>query len=256
LKIEVSESDSSNNWPHLVIATVSSVAGLYKGFQKLRRARWLENLPTSLIRSASQGLVELEGSCQALPEGQLKAPLTGKNCVWYRFKVERRGEKSWRRIRHGVGDFAFYVFDDSGQCLVNPADATVVVSNAQVWYGNSEIPLSSDDFLQSAGKYRYSEERIHQDDHLLVMGQFKTASRTISNEITPDLEKMDPLLASSAVVITHTIGKPDLKHLPFLISNHKQTRLIKSLRRGGWFSIGVFFVAGIYAVILLSSRVF
>src|SRR5690606_32876337 len=56
--------------------------------RRLSEARFLLNTPTSKIRSAAQGYVELYGTLDELPGGQLEAPLTGTACLWWRFRIE------------------------------------------------------------------------------------------------------------------------------------------------------------------------
>ncbi len=55
---------------------------------RLARARLLGDVPTSRIRSAAQGFVELYGVLEEGPEGPLQAPLTGKPCLWWRYRIE------------------------------------------------------------------------------------------------------------------------------------------------------------------------
>jgi hypothetical protein len=72
------------------------------------QARHLLDTPTSKIRSAAQGYVELYGVLEALPDMQLRGPLTGKPCLWWRFRIEEyrsSGKKrSWRVIESGASD--------------------------------------------------------------------------------------------------------------------------------------------------------
>ena len=239
----LSGSDLDEYWTHLVIATIIALSGFYKGFQKLKRARWLENLPTSRVRSASQGFVELEGTCEAPATGMLVAPLSGNQCVWYQYRVERRGDKNWRTVKSGRSKQAFLLRDDTGLCEIDPIEATVLSTNVQSWYGGTEWPLPgifADALLNN--RYRYTEERLHIEDHLVVLGEFKTLRRAAGTNNPPEL--------------VNTIRRPAERSLPFLISNQRQNNLIKKLRRGGWGSILIFFVAGAYAVFLISLRYF
>ena len=78
---------------------------VYSTFKRLRHARWVEDTPTSRIRSAAQGLVELKGSVQAGGHDPLLSPLAGTSCLWYRFTVEERRSNGknerWVRVEHG-----------------------------------------------------------------------------------------------------------------------------------------------------------
>lgn len=49
-------------------------AAFYFGFRLLRRARLIEDTPSSMIRSAHQGYVELQGWAEPLNDQPLNAP--------------------------------------------------------------------------------------------------------------------------------------------------------------------------------------
>ena len=64
----------------------------FNAIQNLRRYQAIADTPTSKIRSASQGYVELSGTIEKAdsPDIQpLSGPLTGLPCVWYRYSIER-----------------------------------------------------------------------------------------------------------------------------------------------------------------------
>ena len=70
------------------MATLCALVCLYLMLSRLQRARWIEDTPTSRIRSAAQGLVELNGMLDAGGHEPLRSPLSNKPCLWYRFRVE------------------------------------------------------------------------------------------------------------------------------------------------------------------------
>src|SRR5277367_7204011 len=79
-------------WPAL-----GAGAGLYffvRGFQLLQRKRLIMNTPSSKIRSAAMGLVEVSGL--ATGPYTLTAPITGVPCYFYRTMV-------WQWKQHGKG---------------------------------------------------------------------------------------------------------------------------------------------------------
>jgi multidrug resistance efflux pump len=51
-------------------------AGLWYGFRWWRWARLIEDTPTSQVRSAAQGLVELVGTARGMPGAPVIAPLS------------------------------------------------------------------------------------------------------------------------------------------------------------------------------------
>ncbi len=105
---------------------------------RLARARLLGDVPTSRIRSAAQGFVELYGVLEEGPEGPLQAPLTGKPCLWWRYRIEveekRSGrEKAWRTVDKGASESPFGLRDATDACLVDPRGAEVRPLTQQRW---------------------------------------------------------------------------------------------------------------------------
>ena len=170
--------------------------------RRLSEARFLLNTPTSKIRSAAQGYVELYGVLDELPGGQLEAPLTGEACLWWRFRIEEftdNGKKrSWRVLESGTSEAPVLLKDATGECLIDPRGAEVRVSVRQVWSGNARYPRGPKrkggllGMLLSAGRqYRYTEERLHVGQPLYAIGDFHTRG---------NVEAFDLDQAQSAVV--------------------------------------------------------
>lgn len=140
------------------------VGGGWWCIKRLSEARFLLNTPTSKIRSAAQGYVELYGVLRVLDEGQVSARLTGTPCLWWRFRVERfereGKQRRWRVIDSGVSSAWLRLQDATGECLINPTGAEVRPVVRQVWY--------------DAGQYRYTEERLHDGQPLYAIGDFRT----------------------------------------------------------------------------------
>ena len=143
------------------------VGGGWWCIKRLSEARFLLNTPTSKIRSAAQGYVELYGTLDELPGGQLEAPLTGTACLWWRFKIEEYDDdgkrKRWRVIERGVSEALVRLKDATGECLINPKGAEVRPSTRQVWSGSERHPRGLSEgvgllgMLFSAGsQYRYT----------------------------------------------------------------------------------------------------
>lgn len=183
-----------------------AVAGFYGIFRFLHRARLIEDTPTSRVRSASQGYVELDGTAELLPGDPILAPLTGTRCTWYSFKVEERSESydsrgnrrtSWKTISSGTSDELFLLRDDTGECVIDPEGAEVTPSVSLSWYGESPVwsfgvapPKRG---LFASGRYRYTEKRIHPADSLYAIGLFQTLGG--GHELPRTREEVSRLLA-------------------------------------------------------------
>lgn len=179
-------------WALLLFCALAAPGGFYYAFRWLGRARLIEDAPTARIRSAHQGYVELVGNARSMAGEPILAPLTGINCCWYRYKIEKRGNKNWRTVESDTSDGLFLLEDETGHCLIDPEGAEVTPSDRSVWHGNARYPLERQPRRQRVGRtplfrllgalnreicigrYRYTEERIYPGDRLYAIGQFKS----------------------------------------------------------------------------------
>lgn len=171
-------------WLTLTGLGITAAIGLALGFRWLQRARMIADLPTSKVRSAAQGYVELEGRAKMMPGEPVYAPLSGVPCAWYSYKVEQQGRDAdgrsdgWSTIEKGVSEAIFHLQDETGSCIVDPDGAEVTPSVRLCWRGQSSRPIyapRSTGFwseLFSFGPYRYTECRILNHDRLYATGQF------------------------------------------------------------------------------------
>ena len=165
-----------------------SIASGYGIFRNVKRARIIEDTPTSKIRSAVQGYVEIIGSGQYFNKNPVMAPLTLTECIWYAFEIEKKevrhtskGTRThWRTVESKTSPDYFKLTDETGYCIVNPHGAEVHPDTKDVWYGHSRWPNKASvlkarqkSFFNS-GDYRYTEKRIHHDENLYALGSFRT----------------------------------------------------------------------------------
>lgn len=144
----------------------------------------IEDIPTSKIRSAAQGYLELIGSSELMEGQPIIAPLTGSHCTWYQFTVEEKTRRNkrdnWKVIRKGISDELFLIRDETGECVIDPEGAHVVVNSKDVWYGNQVTPMrkplttGKKWFRLGTGRYRYTEKRLDISAPLYAIGLFKT----------------------------------------------------------------------------------
>lgn len=160
-----------------------TVGGAWWFINCQRQARFLLDTPTSKIRSAAQGYVELYGFLRE-QEGQLQAPLTGESCVWWSYRIEeyqRSGNNkhhNWRTLESKSSEAFLRLEDSTGHCLIDPAGAKVVTVSRQVWQGNLRHPQTGKPqrwfsaAMLGQRRYRYTEERLHSGDPLYAIGHF------------------------------------------------------------------------------------
>lgn len=168
----------------ILASALAALALLFFGFRRLGRARLLEDLPTSRIRSAAQGYVEITGHARWLPGPDILAPLSSERCCWWDYKIEKKRERNlgnqrrseWVVIDSGVSDDLFLLDDGTGQCVVDPVGAKVIPDVSRRWRGFHPKPMAykKSSWLSSGGNYRYSERLISYGSLLYAIGQFQT----------------------------------------------------------------------------------
>jgi len=167
---------------YLAGSAVVALAGFVFAFVFLRRARIIEDTPTSRIRSAAQGYVELAGRGELMEGAPIVAPLTGTPCTWYRYKVEKTGDRHSSVVESGSSDELFVLVGETGRCVIDPEGAVVTCRSKQVWYERGYPSRRSGrsrhrggllgGLASFGGRYRYTEERMHPGEPLYAIGMF------------------------------------------------------------------------------------
>jgi hypothetical protein len=167
----------------------AAVYSFWYGFKAWRENRVVEDTPSSRVRSAAQGYVELTGHGVTSPGHESNGPLTRKPCTWWRYKIEQRSStgrsRGWSTIDSGTSEAPFILDDGTGQCLIDPRGAEVFPGAKDVWYGGTEWPEvripdgqgvlgKLADMLLSGGKYRYTEYRLQPREPVCALGAFRS----------------------------------------------------------------------------------
>ena len=159
-----------------------SAACFFGAFYFFKRKRVIEDTPTSKIRSAAQGYVEIMGHADIMEGPPIIGPLTGKYCAWYNFRIdERRGrgnKAQWTSVNKGRSEELFLIIDETGRCIIDPEGASITSSEKDVWYGATAYPArgpkSAGGILSSGAQYRYTEKRLALKETLYATGHFHT----------------------------------------------------------------------------------
>jgi hypothetical protein len=171
-----------------VVAVVVMGIGFYLWKRSFQHARVMEDTPTSKVRSAAQGFVELVGTQHGLGGQPLKAPLTGSDCTWWSYHIEKqqkRRDSKGRQTTHWVTvekdtSVGFFILRDmTGEAMVNPKGAEITASLKRTWRGNSRRPggAPTGGFLSGGfGRYRYTERIMRPSEPIYALGHFETWS--------------------------------------------------------------------------------
>jgi E3 ubiquitin ligase len=191
-------------WLWSIGLLLATIVGFYFAFSNMHRKRIIEDTPTSKIRSAAQGYLELVGHGYLMDGQPITSPLTGTSCTWYEYKVEERrsnGKNSeWVTIRKGISDELFLIKDETGQCIIDPEGAHVTVANKSVWFGHSSnpanitAPKNKQRFFSGVvvgKKFRYTEKLLHSGETLYAIGLYKTVGGAGANfDVNEDVREL------------------------------------------------------------------
>jgi hypothetical protein len=169
----------------IVAGAVMCLGGGWLWVSRWSKLRHLLDTPTSRIRSAAQGYVELAGVLRGLADTPpLMAPLTATPCLWWRYRIEeyRTGSKrgSWSVLEQGSSEGLLRLFDATGECLIDPRGAEVLPARRDCWTGDQRHPRGTPSsgvlaWLTGHRQYRYTEERLHANAPLYAIGEFRTS---------------------------------------------------------------------------------
>ena len=184
-------------------AAMGAAAGVFlfcRGFSMLRYKRIILNTPSSRVRSASIGLVEINGLAKG--PRTIPAGITGESCYYYRAMAwQMRGtgrNRNWKKVADESFYVPFFVEDSTGRMLVNPQGAELDIHcNFKDKVGDSffggDMPENASHFLLRNGisgseTTRLEEYCIQPDNPLFVLGSlasYSGSSQWISESDTP-----------------------------------------------------------------------
>jgi hypothetical protein len=135
------------NWIFPALGICLGLYMFYRGFGMLAEKRLILNTPTSKVRGASLGLVELSGL--AAGPNTMCAPITSQPCYYYRtvaWQLKSSGNrKTWTKVADETMQLPFYLDDNSGRVLVDPSGAEMDIHHDfHGEYGSPLVPASFD----------------------------------------------------------------------------------------------------------------
>jgi hypothetical protein len=147
----------------MIASWLMSITGLYAfgALENLALYRLLDDLPTSRLRSASQGYVELRGT--VLPSADtIRCGKCAKPCLWFEYYTRR----SEMRVTPTGRTPDIWLDDGTGRCRI-------IAEGADLW---------------SARRGESRHAHIEPGDELHVLGEF----RTQAEELPPPAPGMPP----------------------------------------------------------------
>lgn len=198
-----------------ILALVAAGGGAYlfvRGFRLLARKRLLLNTPTSKIRSAAMGLVELSGL--AAGPYTIPAPITGKSCFLYKTTAWQRKQsgknREWVKVAEENLHVPFYLDDNTGKVLVNPLGAELDLHrdfreqfSASLFSPVETLPPQVSEFLARNGVahrdvIRIEECAIKPKNALFIVGTLdQNPGYTVQPLFPASHEELDPRSAAT-----------------------------------------------------------
>jgi hypothetical protein len=146
------------------------------GFILYRRYRRLQDTPRIPARSVPMGFVHVHGKAEATES--LMSPITKTPCLYYSLVIEnwvRAGKrKGWNPLKSDKHFCKFYVEDETGRVLVNPAGAKF---DSQRSFRGSIGPQANDGFYTDP---TLGAKEVTANDLLLLKNQLITERPHIS----------------------------------------------------------------------------
>jgi hypothetical protein len=198
------------------------VWSFFKGFKRLNEKRLIENIPTSTVRGLAMGLVELAG--KARKTKTMATPLSGTECVFYRYTVERYESSGrsgrWVVIARGDSDYCpFYLDDGTGTVTVLPRGAETIMPadyNFETGLGTA-LPGHLADFMEGnnlaykgiLGNYslRFKEWFIVPDDSVFVLGTAQKTAGTLTEHQEKLVQRLEQLKGDSQKIAEADLNK-------------------------------------------------
>lgn len=144
-----------------MVAIVFMILAAWCGFRAIRMKRIIENIPTSKTTEVVFGQTEIVGIVEPEDEQNLlRAPLSGCQCVWYRYLImQKQGDNEiqrWVTVTEITKGQPFFCRDEDGRIRVYPDQA--------------EMILKKHHLEKTKGDWRYIESRMDDGDKLYLLG--------------------------------------------------------------------------------------
>jgi hypothetical protein len=244
----------------VLLALLGFIVGIemfFRGFRALRRKWLIENTPTSTVRGAAIGQVEVCG--KVVGPYILLSPLSLLDCYYYKavaWQAEGSGQrKQWKKAGEEVLCVPFFIEDETGRLLVDPRDAEIDVAKAFDEEGSIDtVAENVRRFAERRGIRDWScakleEYCIKAGDTLYVLGTLcenkygEDVGQSFLSEAAADLQRRSVLEAMNVALPEYrqpgaaAVAEFDLQpavilrksRRPFLISSQSQRDIVAHL---------------------------
>jgi len=235
-------------------------------FKALATYRAIKGTPTSLIRSAAQGSVELNGTQDTVLNKPTSSPLTFSPCTWYDYVIEKKVTDTqdtvrWESIYQNTSKTPLLLRDKTGECWIFPDRALVSTPTIFMRYETSGVPWNKSypanqplppvlQFLWNTANiltlgalgaylrsrpYRHVERIMKPNDPLYALGFFRSyraedqsAFKDLLNRTTTKNAAIDWITSAQAPGTKHTLSASgEDRQAPFLLSSKTEKKFMQ-----------------------------
>ncbi|MDX1432817.1 MAG: EF-hand domain-containing protein [Gammaproteobacteria bacterium] len=272
----------SENVPalHGAAAAVLVVGAMLAWFGSHKRLRVIADTPTSLLRSATQGYVELIGECRPIPGAGLLSYGRIPPCLWYAVLVSERKRgvsRNRTEVKLERSDDTFLLDDGTGECVIDPDRAEVLSAHAVSWrVGDVSYRaryLLPGDRLYAIGEMRTlraADSLDRKGDLALLLREWKTDRAALLARFDADGDgeidmqewqqavgaaerEVDSRHRETRLLPGYHIMSAPRHGRPYLLSNRDPDALVLRYRLWSWFHLAVFVAAAVWGLVMLTG---
>lgn len=216
------------------LSLLATLPILFIAFYRLQIARYIEDLPTSSIVAAAQGLVEVKANTVQLETRPLVVPHLDIACVWYRYETLDYNQHD-RIVDARESIDRFYVADDTGVCAVDPFHAEVhprktrQIQDGSTVYKMSWIGVGEKVYI--LGWLHTLHPRPKTDDVIRNRASTEFKPEAVVKRYGHLKKKLD------------RITRAPYPGIPFVISSHYEYALVRKLKQQAKYWFAGFFAA-------------
>ncbi len=155
---------------------------VWNGIRRMRRARQVEDTPSTNIASAPQGLTEIQGF--AWPRSATSLTLKERRAVYHCLKLKKlvkQGKSSkWKTVWKSEKAAPFYVLDSTGAVLVDPGQAELDIkkdvtrwshlSEARKMWAVTNLGITAADFPPVKFFFGLASAQFRFEEKALLLG--------------------------------------------------------------------------------------
>ncbi len=171
--------DTTAFWFLIVLFSLIALGGVWIFCFYLQNRR-APDMPIVAIAQSNPGYVELHGQAKPIDGKLLLSPLTQTPCCWYRYKVWEYcpSKAGFELVDYQGGMFQLLLIkDDTEECVINVAGATVKSSTDGLYYAdNRDATFEQMTKHYHQQQYCFEEEFILPESPLWVAGTFRHVS--------------------------------------------------------------------------------